>query len=150
MLFWATCLKAKDTPVFQSDAPCPGVPQSQAHPKAHPKAPGLAQHPDPACSTAVSAVESTPCNKEGISGKQWQIHWLAVLRGSNPNPWSLVEEEPGTDPESAAPSRRGGHSQCGSGKGNEPMLPMGHRPRQCQPGAVPQEGSDSGFWWENN
>lgn len=22
----------------------------------------------------VSTVESTPCNKEGISGKQWQIH----------------------------------------------------------------------------
>lgn len=69
MLFWAICLKAMDTAVFQPDPPCPGVPQSRAHPKA----PGPAQHPDPACSAAVSAVESTPCNKEGISGKQWQI-----------------------------------------------------------------------------
>lgn len=73
MLFWAICLKAMDTAVFQPDPPCPGVPQSRAHPRAHPKAPGPAQHPDPACSAAVSAVESTPCNKEGISGKQWQI-----------------------------------------------------------------------------
>lgn len=45
-----------------------------------------------------------------------------------------MEEESGTDPESAAPGRRTGHGQCGSGKGNKLTLPTGYRPRQCHPG----------------
>lgn len=122
-LFWATCLKAMTHQCSNQIHPAQGFLGAKLIPKLIPRQRGWHSIQTPPAA-APSAPWSPPqAIKRGLVGNGGKSARLAVLRGSNPNPYSLhgggIPDPSGI----TALSRTEGCVQCGSGKGNEPMLP---------------------------
>lgn len=140
-LFWATCLKAMTHQCSNQIHPAQGFLGAKLIPKLIPRQRGWHSIQTPPAA-APSAPWSPPqAIKRGLVGNGGKSAGLAVLRGSNPNPYSLMEEESQTHPE----------SQHSAGQKDVFSVVLGRGTSQCCPGlqikAMPAWSCATGRIW---